>query len=239
MTPEEFTSLVRPVTLSHKNFNKVFCIGYNKTGTTTLETIFNLYGYRVPNQHEQEIRLTRSCFACDYTAMQQFVAQYDAFQDMPFSQGEVYIAADALFPNSRFILTERDSEHWYRSMTEFHKQVFGIKNLTNLTERDLSEKFKYLYPNYIRDTKKWMLTEHNGAEEVTRWDKLYDKDFYTQEYQRHNQGVKKYFQNSPEKLLVIDVTQEANTQKILDFLNIPKEYAIDMPHMNRTSVNAA
>ena len=100
MKPEEFTRNIRPVVLSNKNFNKIFVIGYNKTGTTTMERVLRLYGYSMPNQQEQEARLTRQVFSTNYEEFKCFVAKYDAFQDLPFSQEQTYVVADALFPNS-------------------------------------------------------------------------------------------------------------------------------------------
>jgi len=39
---------------------------------------------------------------------------------------------------------------------------------------------------------------------------------------------------APEKLLVVDITQEKTTKKICEFLNIPNEFVIEMPHSNKT-----
>jgi hypothetical protein len=75
-----------PRVISNKNFNKIFCIGYNKTGTTTLETVLRYYGFKLPNQQEQEVRLTKNVFSTEYEELKEFVQMYDAFQDLPFSQ---------------------------------------------------------------------------------------------------------------------------------------------------------
>lgn len=233
-TPQEFTAAVRPVVLSNKSFNKIFCIGYNKTGTTTIEAVLRLCGYNLPNQQEQEIRLTKQCFNCDYTGLKSFVSSYDAFQDLPFSQGEIYVAADALFPNSRFILTERDSGDWFKSMTSFHKKVFNFETLENLSEQDVLTEFNYRYKGYSHQNKKRLLTNFVGEKGFTNWGLLYDKDYYINEYEQRNNRIKKYFQNSLNKLLVIDLTAEDTTEKICRFLNIPVELEIDMPHANRT-----
>ena len=40
--------------------------------------------------------------------------------------------------------------------------------------------------------------------------------------------------NAPEKLLVIDVTQERTTEKICKFLGIPERLIVDMPVENKT-----
>lgn len=234
MMPEDFTRSVRAEVLSAKKFNKIFCVGYNKTGTTTLETVLRLYGYRLPNQHEQEIRITRQTFSTDYSEFCSFVNAYDAFQDMPFSQELVYVAADALFPNSKFILTVRDSEDWYRSLTSFHKKMFKVDNLSRLTEQEVYDRFKYLYPGYMHSYKARLLTSFDGNKKVIDWSKLYDKDYYISMYEQRNNMVRKYFCDAPCKLLVVDVTKERTTESICRFLNIPEKYVISMPHANKT-----
>jgi hypothetical protein len=234
MTPREFTKAVQPRVIANKNFEKLFCIGYNKTGTTTLETILRIYGYNMPNQQQQEIRLSKSTFATNYSELTSFCANYDAFQDMPFSQGLTYVAADAIFPNSKFILSERPADAWYKSMCKFHEKILNIDDVSKLTEKDVIEKFTYLYPGYSYSKKRRLLSSFEYNSSKVHWEKLYDRDWYIDMYQRRNEEIKRYFMNIPEKLLVIDVTQEKTTRKICEFLNIPIECVIGMPHSNKT-----
>lgn len=233
MTPQQFTNRVAPVTLASKNFNKIFCVGYNKTGTTTLESTLRLYGFHMPRQPEQEVRLTRRVFSTDYSEFLSFVSKYDAFQDMPFSQGLTFVAADALFPNSKFILSVRDSEAWYRSLVAFHKKLFNI-DASASSEQDFRQKHTYLYKDYGYSNKQRHLTRYEAGNPVVDWSRLYDKDYYIAEYESRNDAIRKYFISAPEKLLVIDVTREKTTRKICTFLNIPEEFAIPMPHRNKT-----
>lgn len=234
MISQEFTQAVQPRVIANKNFNKIFGIGYNKTGTTTLETVLRLYGYHMPNQQQQEIRLSKSTFQTNYEEMSSFCSHYDAFQDMPFSQGLTYVAADAIFPNSKFILTERPAASWFESMCRFHKKIFNISNLSQLTEKDIIEKINYLYPGYFHSNKERILSSFEHDLRKVNWDRIYDEEWYIQMYKQRNDEIKRYFMRAPEKLLVIDITQEENTRKICDFLNIPVECIIEMPHCNST-----
>lgn len=234
MTPQEFTKSVQPRVIANKNFNKIFCIGYHKTGTTTLETVLRLYGYNVPNQQQQEIRLTKSTFNTNYDELTSFCSNYDAFQDMPFSQGLTYVAADAIFPNSKFILSERPANSWYKSMCKFHEKTNKLDDISKLTETDILEKFTYLYPGYAHSNRERLLSSFENNSTKVNWDKLYDADWYIDTYTRRNEEIKRYFMKAPEKLLIIDVTQEKTTEKICHFLNIPTECIIDMPQSNKT-----
>lgn len=235
-TREEIATNIRPRVLANKSFNKIFCVGYNKTGTTTLESVLSQYGYNLPNVAEQEIRLTKNVFRANYVAFIEFVSKYDAFQDLPFSQGLTFVAADALFPCSKFILTIRNSDDWFRSLTSFHSKLYGV-DTSRVTEQDIRQKFNYLYKDYSYENKKRLLSifdEHGQAED---WSKLYDKNWYVREYESRNTLIKKYFKSAPEKLLVIDVTQEKTTEKICKFLDIPEDFVRVMPHENKTATN--
>ncbi len=220
--------------IKDRSFNKIFCIGYNKTGTTSLEAILRQFGYKLPDQQEQELQLSKKTFSTDYTVLERFCAEYDAFQDMPFSQGLTYVAADSLFPNSKFILTERPADAWFKSMCKFHKKIYKIDDLSTLTEKDVIEKFTYLYPGYSHGNKERLLSSFKGDLRSVNWEKLYDYDYYTDMYNRRNEEIKRYFMNARGKLLAIDITQEKTTEKICEFLNIPLESSTDMHHRNKT-----
>ena len=215
-------------------FQKIFGIGQNKTGSTTLEAVLRYYGYHLPNQHDQEMMITKQFFQGNYAPFKDFVAKHDAFQDLPFSQGHSFYICDALFPGSKFILTEREPERWFDSLCNFHKKTYGIEGFSSMTEQDVKEKFTYLYEGYAHLVAEQFLTTIEDGEIKVRWDLLYDKDFYIEKYVQRNNEIKAYFKDRPDDLLVIDVTKEVNTGAICDFLNIPPEFAVPMPHMNKT-----
>lgn len=219
--------------IGNKSFNKIFCIGYNKTGTTTLAATLCMYGYRLPKQKEQEFRLTKNVFETNYEEFKNFVSKYEAFQDMPFSQGMTFVAADALFPDSKFILSVRESNQWFDSLISFTQKKYGV-NLIDINEKTVRQKFNYLYEGYDYENQKRLLTEFNGAESFQDWEKIFDRSYYIEQYERRNKFIKEYFINSPKKLLEIDVTKEATTERICEFLGVANEYIIEMPHKNKT-----
>jgi hypothetical protein len=92
----------------------------------------------------------------------------------------------------------------------------------------------YLYPGYMHEYKTRTLTRFSGGDKIVDWGNLYNKEYYIDLYERRNNEIKKYFMNSPDKLLVIDITKENTTKKICNFLDIPDGFVIDMPHSNKT-----
>ena len=89
---------------------KVFCIGFHKTGTTSMEQALRILGYRVTGPdhvHDPDIARTLHQVTAELSH------RFDAFQDNPWPL--VYKEMDALHPGSRFILTVRDAQKWYDS----------------------------------------------------------------------------------------------------------------------------
>ena len=96
---------------------KVFGIGFHKTGTKSLAKALTTMGYRVtgPNATRQ-IDIAQS--AMDIAL--NLVEHYDAFQDNPWPL--LYKQLDQRIPNSKFILTIRDSEGWINSVCNYFGQ---------------------------------------------------------------------------------------------------------------------
>ena len=93
---------------------KVFCIGFQKTGTTSLDKALKTLGYRVTGVFGR--KLTYEEFRRDYVEMGlKLAAECDAVQDMPWPL--MFRELDATFPGARFVLTIRDTEKWYKSIS--------------------------------------------------------------------------------------------------------------------------
>lgn len=89
---------------------KVFCIGFHKTGTTSMKEALRLLGYRVTGpDHVNDPDIANTIGKVTAEISQRF----DGFQDNPWPL--VYREMDALHPGSKFILTTRDEQKWYDS----------------------------------------------------------------------------------------------------------------------------
>src|SRR5690606_4675563 len=98
---------------------KIFCIGRNKTGTTSLKVALRDLGYSIGSQRAAE-HLIEDWGQRDFRRLVKLVSTADAFQDIPFSYDYTFQAMDAAFPGSKFILSIRDSpEQWYESLVRF------------------------------------------------------------------------------------------------------------------------
>lgn len=92
---------------------KVFCIGFHKTGTTTLEVALKKLGYRVTGSFgTKDPDIASKVHEMAYAMVERF----DAFEDNPWPI--LYKELDARFPGSKFILTRRPAEAWIRSQVK-------------------------------------------------------------------------------------------------------------------------
>jgi hypothetical protein len=238
---EAYLQTVRRALASRRRFNKVFGIGQHKTGTTTLESVFRLCGLTVGNQAEGELA-GFSARRGDFRRLADHVAKADAFQDSPFADGTVYAALDALFPDSRFILTVRDPRDWFRSLKSAAMKRWGLGAEATPTPAHL-EADGYLFPTYVYEAHVYrhLLDTPSYAEPwappppSVDWSKLFDEEHYVAGYERRNAQIRDYFKARPQHLLEVDLTQEATIRKVALFLGLPEAFGgIAMPHLNKT-----
>ena len=97
---------------------KVFCIGFHKTGTTSIATALATLGYRVTGPNGvRDPDIVSNALGLAHN----LVAQYDAFQDNPWPV--LYREMDESYPGSKFILMLRDPEAWIASQVRH----FGLE----------------------------------------------------------------------------------------------------------------
>jgi hypothetical protein len=192
---------------------KIFCVGRNKTGTTSLEAALARLGYRIGDQRAAEL-LAEDWGKRDFRKLILYCHKADAFQDVPFSLYYTYQAMDAAFPGSKFILTVRDSaDQWYRSVVRFHSQ--RLEHTTGERRRPTLEDIKrdaYVRPGWI-----WRMREMSGIVS----DDPYPEMELKHRYDRHNEAILDYFRNRPGDLLVLNVADPQAMQKLCAFLKRP------------------
>lgn len=102
---------------------KIFCIGFNKTGTTSLGKALQILGYdhssfnrRVWEDYYLKGRMDK---VIDYTR------KFSSFDDLPWLREDVIPVIDRSFPGSQYIYLERDEASWKRSLARWGKLTFG------------------------------------------------------------------------------------------------------------------
>lgn len=102
---------------------KIFCIGFNKTGTSSLGKSLELLGYKnssfnkvVWNNYYLNNRIDK---VLDYTS------KFDSFDDLPWLKEEMIPVLDKTFPKSKFIYLTREEKAWKKSLYDWRFKTFG------------------------------------------------------------------------------------------------------------------
>jgi hypothetical protein len=198
---------------------KVFCVGCNKTGTTSMRTALAELGYKVGSQRTAE-ELIRAYRDRDFGPIIDYCRTAEAFQDVPFSWPHTYVVMDQVFPQSKFILTVRDPDEWYRSYIRHQKKVVGT---SRIPDPDDLRNHPYVWNGWLYDA-----NICRGFDEH----EFYCERTLISEFKAHNRLVMNYFKFK-DNLLVIDVSEKDAYQKLCRFLgHVPVRGS--MPWKNRT-----
>ena len=103
---------------------KIYCIGLNKTGTTSLHQAFGILGLKSMHDSYKAGALIEAAIQGNLKLMH-YMEDYDAFSDYPFFR--YYKELDLEYPGSKFILNTRDSEDWVGSRVR-HDLDWSSKN---------------------------------------------------------------------------------------------------------------
>lgn len=107
---------------------RVFCIGFQKTGTTSVQYALSLLGYRVAGIFSMR---DLGNFEDVRVRALELMKGFDAAGDIPWPV--LFRDLDAAFPRSKFILTTREPDLWYASACKhfgekrirLHKWIYG------------------------------------------------------------------------------------------------------------------
>ena len=200
---------------------KVFCIGRNKTGTTSLAKALRDLGYIVGDQATAEL-LIHDYARRNFRPIVEYCRTAEAFQDIPFSLPYTYQALDYAFPGSKFILSIRDDEdEWYTSMTTFHQRRLGIEG-PRTKEHLVNDPYRY----------KGFLWDVNRIALDTPEEDPVNEEILKEHYRRHNEDVITYFKFRSD-LLVINLREADSYQRFCAFLGVEPLYE-EFPWLNRS-----
>jgi 3'-phosphoadenosine 5'-phosphosulfate (PAPS) 3'-phosphatase len=166
---------------------KVFGIGLSKTGTTSLANALQILGYRTRDNMGVVRYAKGELSSVDLGVVESF----DALTDTPIPS--FYRELDVRFPGSKFILTVRDSDAWFKSCKKQFTQRFA---------------------DVQTDAHKRLFIDLYGTD-------VFEQDGFQAGYERFVDGVRDYFKSRPYDLLVMDVAAGDGWQKLCAFLGNP------------------
>lgn len=188
----------------NKHHNKIFNIGFHKTGTSSLTYFMQKNHFRVLHNTaycmerlglgqqndagEDDGKPVELESILDIEKLNKLIQEYDFFSDNPWPL--LFRLLDKEYPESMFILTRRKIENWTSSL---------LKHTG--TQNTRMRRFIYGFGNPINHIKR-----------------------YQEVYEKHNQNVVDYFSNKS-NLLVIDIEDddEAIARNVQLFLGLKSE----------------
>ena len=198
--------------LGRNDGKKVFCIGLNKTGTTSWSQAMMDLGYRVGNERAAEIFFD-DWTQKTYSRILRFCYSARAFQDVPFSLPGMYVELHQRFPDSKFVLTIRDSaQQWYQSVIRFHAKIWSDDGHCPPTRRNL-ENADYIY-------KGWPAAFCREVFQTPPEDP-YNRVVLLQFYKNHVASASAYFSTFPDAFLQLNIAQPGALKKMCGFLGRP------------------
>lgn len=99
--------------------NKIFCISYQRTGTTSTGQFFKDHGYKVATYGiAKHNSWTQSWLKGDYEKIFKsfHFKSHQVFEDDPWWCTDFYKVLFHRFPKAKFVLLERDADKWFSSM---------------------------------------------------------------------------------------------------------------------------
>lgn len=198
--------------------NKIFQIGFNKCGTSSLYNLFSVYSKpNIPSIHwdngnlaynihrrllNQEPVLLDYKDIVFFSDMEFIHYDYDDNKKSKIIEAyKYYKIFDIQYPSSKFILNIRDIDKWLMSRLKHVCYFSSIQNKTIISH--VEDKHTYLlYYKKIYNT--------DIVQEVV--------DAWKAEYNEHINNVMQYFADRPEDLLVYNIETD-DFSKISNFFN--------------------
>ncbi len=133
--------------------NRIFGIGWAKTGTTTLGDGLKILGYR---HQGQDLALVRHLDRGDLAPILRVASRYESFEDWPWLL--LFRELDTAFPGSRFVLTTREPSSWLAS---YRNMLGGQGQATERMNRIRRSLYGLPFPNVSDDALLDRFARHN------------------------------------------------------------------------------
>lgn len=130
---------------------KIFCIGMNRTGTTSVGKSLELLGYKLKGEVAKQDKWMMKDNMDVISYVLEVSENYQAFTHEPWNV--LYKELDKKYKNAKFILTLRDEKSWLKSFYNYFKytdnewapfllKTYGINNIDEGDDEFFLEKFR-------------------------------------------------------------------------------------------------
>lgn len=231
--PFSIKKFLKPFYIKYKiqKENLIFCISFQKTGTTSVGDFFEFFGYPTGRwKHALRNQWEKSWYEGNYEAIfsSKDFKRNQVFEDSPWWFPEFYKVLYHRFPGSKFILFYRDENDWFKSMlaqsngmstngiTKIHAKVYRREN-DFYKQVDSDPEFNTFKVDPERKLEIKGMDEH-----------------YKSIYVRRNREVIEFFERHDRSaLFACDLYDNRKWQKLGEFvgINVPQDFDL---HTNQT-----
>jgi uncharacterized coiled-coil DUF342 family protein/NAD-dependent dihydropyrimidine dehydrogenase PreA subunit len=171
--------------------HNIFCIGSNKTGTTSLDSAMRVLGFTTMPEGLASQYLTvgrdeqnqEKAFRC---LLETEIDKFNFFEDLPFCFRNNYKVIDEFCPDAKFILTIRQPDNWFSSCIRWIECL------------DCEDCYSWIWGlRFAVDNKEEIISRYN----------------------KRNAEIEDYFSGKPSQLLVIQIEQ-SNFADLMKFLGL-------------------
>jgi hypothetical protein len=165
---------------------RIFCVGLNKCGTTSLDRMFRASGLRSVSSGHAKMRPAAITMFANLSAHRPLIAgleRFAAFSDLNFLSSRIYLDAHVLFarldaenPDARFVLNTRPKDDWLRSRAE-HASPKG---------KSFAERFAKAF----------------------RVPPVEVRDIWAEQWDRHHAAVRGHFDGRSDRFAEFDVSRD-------------------------------
>lgn len=176
-------------------FNKIFCTGLGRTGTSSLTDALKILGLRICH-FPMFISVKEAIQSTEVGPLYLYALHNNVFQGLSDEPTSIlYKRLDISYPNSLFIHTVRDVDDWIKSK-------------------------EWFYTQYINRAPQEFIDYMDIVTEVLYGQREFDANVFSNVYNTFNQDVADYFSDR-DCLLTLDVTQGEPWEALCNFLDMP------------------
>jgi len=212
--------------------DKIFCISFQRTGTTSVGDFFEQNGFARAGWNEtKKNQWGLKYFFGNYEGIfnSKDFKRNKVFEDGPWSLhcGHFYKVLFHRFPNARFVLFTRDPDNWYRSMmSHSHKKTLG----NTFRHCHYYEREKEFYDTFGTKTDVFL----DKIKPLPLTDEY--RDHYVNIYETRNAHAVNFFKkhhSNSNRFIHCELEDEKKWEKLAGFFNLSSNNQTDI-HSNKS-----
>ena len=229
-TKQEIVRFLLPKEAKVNSKKNVFCLGLNKSGTSSLTEVLQEMGYKFPPYVLGEQFITPNVLHDDYNLVYSIIKnpRYNGYQDLPFSLPNTYEKIYKKYPNDIYILPIRDTTNWVKSVLKFYSfslsKVIDENHIDSTSTYNMSNVKTQSLNNFILPMfKSWGIDLTKDLN-----NQLYNF------YEKYNKNVIDYFtKKGNNNFLVVKIDKEGELKKLNKFFG-NSDISKNFPVVNKT-----